>query len=278
MKPCCLNKRRSLLDNAPLKALLSRSIDFGRLDSAIANAALHSLSITCSGYDSGQSVSFFQGRTDLEPWQHPQSCGAHVKLTVDHLMASVAIPFVFPAVKINREYFGDGAMRQTSPVSPAIQFGADKVLAIGDGYICGEAYRGNGGSYPSSARIAGQVLSSVYLDNLSQDLDRAKRINALLPMIPEELWREKNVCYRQIEIMAITPSERLDQLAEQHASCLPGAVRKMLCGTGATDAGGGALVSYLLFEPSYTQALIDLGYRDAMVRRDELTTFFEVFY
>ena len=109
---------RAMLDNAPLRELLTRHLNFERIESAIARVrlALHSVNDSCSGYGSGQSVSFFQGRSDLEPWQRSQRFGAHVKLTIDHLMASSAIPFLFPAVKIHREYFGDGSMRQVAPV------------------------------------------------------------------------------------------------------------------------------------------------------------------
>lgn len=264
---------RSLLDNTPLRRLLERSLDLGRIDQAIAHHALHSVSITCSGYASGQSVSFFQGRADLEPWRRSQRFGAHVKLTVDHLMASSAIPFLFPAVKLHREWFGDGSMRQLAPISPAIHLGADRILVIGAGHMAAEKERPQGQGYPSLAQIAGHALSSIFLDSLAVDLERMIRINRTLAMIPEEVRREKGLALRPIEVLVIAPSRRLDDLAAQHAGALPWPVRALMRGIGARNRNGGALTSYLLFEQAYTRALIDLGYADTLARRDELAAF-----
>lgn len=268
---------RSLLNNAPLRDLLVRHLNFGRIDSAIASRALHSISITCSGYGSGQSVSFFQGRADLEPWRRSQRFGAHVKLSVDHLMASSAIPFLFPAVKIHREYFGDGSMRQVAPISPAIHLGADKILVIGAGQrSSGEDYRMPGEHYPSLAQIAGHALSSIFLDSLSVDIERMTRINRTVSLIPENVRDENGIGLRSIDVLAILPSQRLDHLAVRHVRNLPWTVRALLGNLGGLNKRGGALASYLLFESSYTRALIDLGYRDTQERRDEILRFLEV--
>lgn len=264
---------RSLLDNTPLRRLLERSLDLARIDRAIAHHALHSVSITCSGYSSGQSVSFFQGRADLEPWRRSQRFGAHVKLTVDHLLASSAIPFLFPAVKLHREWFGDGSMRQLAPISPAIHLGADRILVIGAGHMAAEKERPQGQGYPSLAQIAGHALSSIFLDSLAVDLERMIRINRTLAMIPEEVRREKGLALRPIEVLVIAPSRRLDDLAAQHAGALPWPVRALMRGIGAMNRNGGALTSYLLFEQAYTRALIDLGHADTLARRDELAAF-----
>jgi NTE family protein len=263
----------SLLDNAPLRQLLEKSIDFGRIDRAINQHALHSVSITCSGYNSGQSVSFFQGRADLEPWKRSQRFGAHVKLGVEHLMASSAIPFLFPAVRLHREWFGDGSMRQLAPISPAIHLGADRILVIGAGRKAVESERPQSGRYPSLAQIAGHALSSIFLDSLAVDLERMIRINKTLSKIPDNLRRESGIPLRPIEVLHIAPSERLDHLAARHAGALPGPVRTLLRGIGAMNRNGGALTSYLLFEQPYTRALIDLGYADTMARRGEVAAF-----
>ena len=264
---------RSLLDNAPLRRLLEKSLDFARIDQAIAHRALHSVSITCSGYASGQSVSFFQGRADLEPWKRSQRFGAHVKLGVDHLMASSAIPFVFPAVRLHREWFGDGSMRQLAPISPAIHLGADRIVVIGAGSTAAEKARPQSERYPSLAQIAGHALSSIFLDSLSVDLERMVRINRTVALIPDGVRHEHGVALRPINLLHISPSQRLDHLAARYAKSLPLSVRALLRGIGAMNKNGGALTSYLLFERSYTEALIALGYEDTMARSTEVRTF-----
>ncbi len=267
---------RSLLDNAPLRRMLAESLDFSRIDAAIAAHALHSVSITCSGYASGQSVSFFQGRPDLEPWQRSQRVGAHVKLGIEHLMASSAIPFVFPAVKIHREWFGDGSMRQLAPISPAIHMGADRILVVGVGRMAEEGDRRKGDHYPSLAQVAGHALSSIFLDSMAVDLERLTRINRTLEEVSAEAKATGKVHLRPIDTLVIAPSERLDHLAARHAHALPWPVRSLLRGIGAMNKHGGALTSYLLFEASYTRALIDLGYKDTLARKDEVLRFLGV--
>lgn len=264
---------RSLLDNTPLRELLASHLDFDRIDQAVASGALHSVSVTCSGYTTGHSVSFFQGRADLEPWTRSQRFGAHVKLTLDHLMASSAIPFLFPAVRINREYFGDGSMRQIAPISPAVHLGAEKILVVGAGRMVPETGRTVQERYPSLAQIAGHAMSSIFLDSIVVDLERATRINHTLSLVPEEIRREKGFTLRPIDIMVIAPSQRLDTLAARHAHFLPWPVRALLRGIGAMNRRGGALTSYLLFEQQYTRALIAMGYQDTMAQKEALLQF-----
>lgn len=268
---------RSLLDNAPLRRLLTDHLDFDRIETAIASRALHSVSLTCSGYNSGQSVSFFQGRDDLQPWQRSQRFGARVRIGLDHLMASSAIPFIFPSVKINREYFGDGSMRQVAPISPAIHLGADRILVVGAGRMTTpESFRETSENYPSLAQIAGHALSSIFLDSLSVDLERIKRINHTLSMIPDEVQQQHGISLRPLNVLVIAPSERLDHIAARYARSLPWPVRALLGNIGALNKHGGALTSYLLFEPPYTRALIDLGYRDTQARKDEVRAFLQI--
>ncbi|MBW7903768.1 MAG: patatin-like phospholipase family protein [Rhodocyclaceae bacterium] len=264
---------RSLLDNDPLRQLLAQRLDFANIDRCIAAGCLRAVCVTASGYTSGHSVSFFQARSEIEPWLRTHRFGSRDRLGVEHLMASAAIPFVFPAVKLHREWFGDGSMRQLAPVSPAIHLGAEKILVIGAGRMSEKVERRRGEIYPSLAQIAGHALSSIFLDGLAVDIERMQRINRTLSVIPDELKTRTGVALRPIETLVIAPSERLDYLAARHARALPRAVRVLLRGIGAMNRGGGALTSYLLFEQPYTRALIDLGYRDAQARRDEVRAF-----
>lgn len=268
---------RSLFDNAPLRRLLGEAVDFDQLEPAVAAHALLALVVTCSGYASGQSVSFFQGRADLEPWNLGQRVGAHVLLGIDHLLASSATPFFFPAVRMNREFFGDGALRQPTPLSPAIHLGADKILVIGEGRMSDEGdEREPGDAYPSPARIAGQALAGMYVDAMTADLEHAEHINRVLQRVPAESRDSSDNALRPLQVLSLAPSIRLDQLATEHVGALPRPVRTLLSGIGATGRDGGALASHFLFEPPYTRALIELGHRDTLARADEVRNFLDV--
>jgi NTE family protein len=263
---------RCLLDNAPLRRLLERTLDLRRIDRAIENGALYAVCVNASGYFSGESVSFFQAAPQVQPWRRTQRSSVRVQLNVDHLLASSAIPFVFPAVKIHREYFGDGSMRLVAPVSPAVHLGADRVLVVGAGRGIQTA-RNPGEAYPSLAQIAGHALSSIFLDTLELDLERLQRINRVLDLIPAGTLAREPLDLRRIDALVIAPSRRLEEIASEHIDALPRPVRAMLGGVGATRRSGSHLASYLLFEAPYTQALMDLGYQDTMARRAEVAAF-----
>lgn len=265
---------RSLLDNTPLRSLLQEHLNFERIEPALASGALQAVSITCSGYGSGQSVTFFQAHAGMTRWQRTQRFGVPTHLNVDHLLASSAIPLIFPAVKIHREYFGDGSMRQMAPISPAIHLGAERVLVVGVGQREeNHSYRESASRYPSLAQVAGHALSSIFLDSLALDIERLTRINRTLQLIPPEIRQAQGLPLRPIQVLEIAPSQRIDHLAARHAGSLPWALRALLGHIGALNKRGAALASYLLFESSYTRALIDLGYQDALQRRDELQAF-----
>ena len=262
---------RSLLDNTPLGELLDRVLDFAEIGRAIERGHLRALSVTASGYASGESLTFFEAAADILPWRRTHRMGVRSCIGVDHLMASSALPFVFPAVHIHREFFGDGSMRQLAPVSPAIHLGADRIMVVGAGRLA-EEVRQRGEDYPSPAQIAGHAMSSIFLDTLAVDLERLDRINRSLALMTDE-ERKASAGLKPIETLVILPSRRLDAIAGRHRLALPRALRTVLRSLGAMRSEGSALLSYLLFEPAFTNALIELGYEDTMARRGEVSDF-----
>jgi NTE family protein len=268
------SRRISLLDNRPLEALLAKHLDFERIARNIDQGALDALAISCSGYTSGQSCTFFEGAAHLEGWKRSQRVGIPTRIGVGHLMASAAIPFVFPPYHLNREYFGDGSMRQVAPVSPALHLGADRVLVVGTARLKSEApERTRGDAYPTLAQIAGHVLNSIFLDSLAVDLERLERINRTVSCSSPEALKRMGLTLHHVDVLVITPSQPLDAIAVRHVRSLPRTIRFLLRSVGAMRRGGANLASYLLFEQGYCNELIDLGYRDTVARRDEVCAF-----
>jgi NTE family protein len=264
----------SLLDNEPLREMLRRNLSFERIQAHIDSGALYAVCVTVSGYTSGQSVSFFQGGSGIEAWERNQRIGAAVPLNLELLLASSALPFIFPAVKVHREYFGDGSMRQIAPVSPALHLGADRVLIVGTGRQTEDQSRARSNVYPSLAQIAGHALNSIFLDSLMVDIERLERINRTVKLIPREKLSDSGVQLRPVKVLFITPSQPLERIASRFLHELPGTVRFVLRPTGALNRSGSNLASYLLFEESFCRALIDLGYQDTMAREPEVREFF----
>jgi len=264
----------SLLDNAPLRDMLARTLQFERIQEHIDSGALYAISVTASGYTSGQSVSFFQGGSGLEGWERNQRIGAAVSLKLDYLLASAALPFIFPAVKVHREYFGDGSVRQIAPISPALHLGADRVLVVGTGRQTADMARARSNVYPSLAQVAGHALNSIFLDGLSVDLERMERINRTVSLIPADVLEKTNLPLRPVRVLFISPSQPLERIAARFVHELPRMVRFVLRPTGAMNRSGSNLVSYLLFEESFCRTLIDLGYQDTASREQEVREFF----
>jgi len=209
---------QSLLDNAPLRALLTEALDFDRIGKAIASGALYAVSVTASGYVSGESICFVEGNESVEMWRRAQRASARVRLGVEHLMASSAIPFIFPAKLVSREYFGDGSMRQTAPISPAIHLGADRILVVGCGFRPTEGERTIDKRYPSLAQIAGHAMASIFLDSLYTDLERLERINRTLQIIPTEIKKRSGLPLRPGGAPVNDTSQPLDHPAPDPAA------------------------------------------------------------
>ncbi|MEM8510868.1 NTE family protein [Massilia sp. MP_M2] len=267
----------SLLDNTPLAGLLHRVLDLPRLDANLADGTLHALAITASSYSSGHHLTFYQSAARVEPWARQGRVALATQIGVEHLLASSAIPFVFPAVPLylagHREFCGDGSMRQSAPISPAIHLGATRVLVVGAGQVTDPHLNQHGrDGYPSLAQVAGHALSSIFLDSLAADVERLERVNETLARIPPDVRAQMPL--REVKLLMISPSERLDDIAARHTSSLPAPVRTLLGALGALESRGAALASYLLFEADYTRELIRLGERDTLARRSDVLAFF----
>ncbi len=272
---------RSLLDNAPLAALLGRLISPERIQQMKREGHLKGLAVTASSYGSGLHVTFYDAVADVMPWTRSQRIAVRAQVAVPHLLASSAIPFVFPAVALDignhTEYCGDGSMRQAAPISPAVHLGGERILVVGAGRMhepSGE--RAGSSEYPNLAQIAGHALSNIFLDALAVDVERLQRINSTLALLTPEARAATNL--KPIEVLVIAPSQRLDDIAAKHLGELPSPIRTMLRGIGVQgrgdDARGAALASYLLFESTYTRELMALGVADTMQRRDDVIAFF----
>lgn len=271
-------KPLALLDNEPLKSLLLDTIAFDNLALKIERGDLKALCITAMGYTSGDSVSFFQSHVGQHGWRRARRVGTPDHIRVEHLLASSAIPTIFPAVYIGREYFGDGAMRQVAPISPALHLGANRLFVIGvssNRSPRGVSRRAPAPRHsPSMAQIVGQMFNSAFIDSLEGDLEHIERVNALLALIDQKRC-EKTLHLRFVDTLVISPSRPLDKIAGRLVRNLPSSLRFFLRRTGATTHGGGAAAaSYLLFSHEYCNELIALGFQDAMWERKAIEDFF----
>lgn len=263
----------SIFNSDPLRGLLDNLINFARIDRNIGSGSLNALSIDASCYNSSRSVTFFQGSHEISEWQRARRSGQRTLLNTDHLLASSAIPLVFPSVKLNQNYYGDGSVHQLAPLSSPIHLGAKKILVINLDSPHKQLPQALD-HHPKTATIAGHLLDTIFSDTLNSDLERLERINNTLSLIPKEDCRKLPLT--NIQTLVIKPSEDLSQIASRYYNEMPFAVRAMLRPIGINQQTDSSIISYLLFERSYCSALIDLGYQDAMCQIDEIRDFFEI--
>lgn len=268
----------SLLDNTPLREMLENYVKFDYLETAISNGELEAIAISAMSYASGQSVTFFQGQQSIHSWNRARRRGEKTELTIDHLMASTAIPSLFPAVQLQGGYFGDGAVRQLKPISPALHMGAEQLLIIG---VSNNATLANKAPQlehsPSIAQIMGHMFNSAFIDAVESDLETLRSINRLASVIPQSLKDNNGITdLNAVEVLSISPSQSIDQIAKEHIHELPRSLKLFLKFIGATAQGGGtSAASYLLFEPGFSRKLIALGLSDALAQEDAIRDFFD---
>ncbi len=265
----------SLLDNSPLRELLIRNVRFDGIARAIEQGHLEAVAVTASAYSTARSVTFFQGRPELASWTRVRRIGRATSLTIDHLMASSAVPFVFPPVQIGGEFYGDGSMRHRAPLSPAIHLGADRMLIVGvrDERPDAEPPVGADPDPPTFAHLGGYMLDTLFMDGLYTDLERLSRTNRILEQVGRSQLSGQLAALRPLHSVVIVPQQDLRSVAARYVNELPRGVRLLLRGLGASSNSGMQLVSYLLFESGFTRELIDMGFRDAMAMEDELRAF-----
>ncbi|HET7260477.1 MAG TPA: patatin-like phospholipase family protein [Casimicrobiaceae bacterium] len=267
----------SMLDNAPLGAFLERTLDLARIPEHCASGRLGALGVNVTSYASGKAVTFFCGARDKVAWQRTRRRGERCMLSVPHLMASAAIPFIFPAVRIDGEYYMDGSMRQIAPLSPALHLGARRVVVIGVGQFGGQSHGDatETSRYPSFAQTAGHALSSIFLDNIGADLERLMQMNRLVGMVPRRELTRHRLALHHVDALLLAPTIDIGELSLRYADLLPSGVRTLLHRLGSTHGTGSSLTSYLLFDSRFCRALVRQGYRDTLARRDEVVAFLD---
>ncbi len=263
---------RSVLDNSPMREMLERHIRFARIQQAIDTDVLRAVSVTTSGYTSGTSITFFQGIKDLVPWKRTRRIGKRTELTLNHLMASSAIPVLFPAVKLRNEYYGDGSMRQSAPLSPALHLGANRLLIIGVRNPVPDVAPDDATDipYPSFGHISGYIFDTLFMDSLDADIERMRRINHTISETRDKQVEYKDTSLRQIDYLVISPSRDVRSIVERYVGNFPLSLKILLKGIGALAREGRPLMSYLMFDAPYCKELMELGYQDALASRDQI--------
>ena len=263
----------ALLDNSPLRELLTNWLDFDSLHVNLRNRRLQNLCITAMNYSTGESIAFYEGEP-AEPWTRLHRRGLPAELKLEHVLASSAIPILFPPQDINGDFYGDGALRQLNPLSPALHLGARRLFIVGvSSNRKGRYPSDRGAAAPSVAQMAGHLLNREFIDNLEADIEHAEVINGLLDDCA--LLRNEAAVATKVDFLVITPSVAIDDVAARYIRRQPASMRLLFRILGAQDRGAGAsFASYLLFDGGFCQELSDMGYRDAMDSADAIRKFF----
>lgn len=269
-----------LLDPSPLRELLEREVPLRRMRRLLRSGRLRGVAISATNYHTAAGVTFYEGDGDITPWTRATRVGMRARLTLDHVMASAAIPVFFPPVQLGRTFYGDGCVRMNYPMSPAVHLGADRILAISVRYLRRpdetilEETADRADRMPVG-EIAGVLLNSVFLDSLDSDHERLQRMNRTLALVPRERLGRGELDVRPIPALVLRPSQDLGHLAADEYGRFPAMLRYLLRGIGATGNTGEDLLSYLAFEPVYIRRVMELGFTDTMARRAEIEGFLD---
>lgn len=265
----------AMLNNAPLRQFLEKQMDFARLRNSLKEGLLHAVGINACGYSTGRNICFFEGHADIVDWSHEQRSGQRSRLGLDHVMASSAIPTIFPPVKLGREFFGDGVTRQMAHLSPAIHMGATRILAIGvSANRVFRSPRREAAPPPNMGQVMENVLNGMFLDTLEYDIERLELVNAFLASNAADCKASLKAALRHIPLLVISPTRPVFEVARPYLHRLPGLIRRMMGRNLQRGEGGISIASYLLFDADFCRDLIKLGYADAQARSRELTAFF----
>jgi len=263
---------RGLMDADPLRGFLAAFTDVEGIQRNIAAGRLRAVALSATRYSTGETITFVQGVPDLTLWTRHMRVAVRARTTVNHLMASAAIPLIFPAVRVGDAYYGDGSVRQTAPLAPAIHLGARRIIAISMRNRDPVGTNEVESEYPVAARVFGLLMHSVFLDSLDADAERLERLNDLLALLPDPQAAPHHI--RPVDLLMLRPTRDLGKLADARTLELPGAVRFLVSSIGGSGrARTSDFLSYLMFEPGYIGLLMELGYEDTIARREEVLRF-----
>ena len=267
---------RSLLDNQPLRELLKVAVDFESINHNISSGALDALIVTAASYEQKKSISFFETHTNVESWHKVGRSSRKTEINVEHLMASVALPFIFPSVRIHGEHYGDGAMRQETPLSPVIRLGASNLLIISTETSKDDDMNSTEKDYPNFSEIGGYILDGLFSGSLYSDLERLDRINQVIALNENKKVQTNTKELKHIDYLVISPSIDFSEFAKNCYEDMPFSLRMLFKGIGIKKDSNSDLLSFLLFESSFSRSLIDLGFNDAMKRKEEIKDFLKI--